>query len=105
MPIRHSYAGGLWRHYFWHVGGHKAEAFAVSSLNLLRSGYARGAQVTSSLKRTCGDCTLSCKVMAIEALAKPASAWCSHCRPSHGCAIYPERPTECEDFACLWLVN
>lgn len=25
--------------------------------------------------RQCGDCTLCCKVMAIEELAKPASAW------------------------------
>ncbi|WP_245477569.1 hypothetical protein [Bradyrhizobium guangxiense] len=32
--------------------------------------------MTSSAKRSCGDCTLCCKVMAIEATAKPASAWC-----------------------------
>jgi hypothetical protein len=25
--------------------------------------------------RQCGDCTLCCKVMAIEQLAKPANAW------------------------------
>jgi mannose-6-phosphate isomerase-like protein (cupin superfamily) len=43
--------------------------------------------------------------MAIEALAKPANAWCRHCKPGRGCAIYAERPTECENFACLWLVN
>jgi len=61
--------------------------------------------VTSSAKRSCGDCTLCCKVMAIEALAKPVNAWCSHCQPGRGCAIYAARPTECEDFACLWLVN
>ncbi|RXH25057.1 MULTISPECIES: hypothetical protein [Bradyrhizobium] len=61
--------------------------------------------VTASTKRRCGDCTLCCKIMAIEALAKPASAWCGHCRPGRGCAIYAGRPAECEDFACLWLVN
>ena len=61
--------------------------------------------MTSFVKRTCGDCTLCCKVMAIEALAKPANAWCRHCDPGRGCAIYAERPAECESFACLWLVN
>nr|WP_228747882.1 hypothetical protein [Bradyrhizobium sp. BR 10289] len=43
--------------------------------------------------------------MAIEALAKPAGSWCGHCKPGGGCAIYAERPTECEDFACLWLAS
>jgi hypothetical protein len=55
--------------------------------------------------RECGDCTLCCKVMAIEQLAKPASSWCPHCKPGHGCRIYPERPDECRSFNCLWLVN
>ncbi|MBR0777954.1 hypothetical protein JQ625_24245 [Bradyrhizobium diazoefficiens] len=61
--------------------------------------------MTSYARRTCGDCTLCCKVMAIEALAKPANAWCPHCGPGRGCAIYPARPDECKSFACLWLVN
>ena len=43
--------------------------------------------------------------MAIEALAKPAGSWCAHCKPGRGCAIYAERPAECGNFACLWLVN
>jgi hypothetical protein len=55
--------------------------------------------------RTCGDCTLCCKVMAIEQLAKPISSWCPHCRPGRGCLIYANRPAECRTFSCLWLVN
>jgi hypothetical protein len=43
--------------------------------------------------------------MAIEALAKPTSAWCPHCTPKRGCTIYRDRPAECADFSCLWLVN
>jgi hypothetical protein len=43
--------------------------------------------------------------MAIEALAKPAYTGCPHCRPGSGCAIYAERPAECENFGCLWLLN
>ncbi|WP_027527888.1 hypothetical protein [Bradyrhizobium sp. Ec3.3] len=61
--------------------------------------------MTSSIKRQCGDCTLCCKVMAIEALSKPVNVWCAHCRPGRGWAIYAERPPECESFSCLWLVN
>lgn len=53
--------------------------------------------------RTCGSCTLCCKVMAVEELGKPAGKWCSICSPTEGCYAYAERPKECRDFACLWL--
>ncbi|MGY3617750.1 hypothetical protein [Bradyrhizobium sp. USDA 10063] len=59
----------------------------------------------ASAKRLCDDCTLCCKVMAIEELAKPANYWCPHCRPGRGCAMYADRPAECENFSCLWLIN
>jgi hypothetical protein len=55
--------------------------------------------------RECGDCTLCCKVMAIEELAKPAGAWCRDCKPGRGCLIYADRPPECRSFSCLWLVD
>ncbi|MFC0284652.1 hypothetical protein ACFFJB_13745 [Camelimonas abortus] len=53
--------------------------------------------------RTCGSCTLCCKVMGIAALAKPRGRWCPRCRPGKGCASYATRPQECRSFACLWL--
>ncbi len=55
--------------------------------------------------RQCGDCTLCCKIMAIEELAKPAGQWCRHCEPSRGCLTYGTRPSECRDFDCLWLID
>lgn len=55
--------------------------------------------------RECGDCTLCCKVMAIETLAKPVGSWCPHCKPGRGCLIYANRPTECQSFSCLWLAD
>jgi hypothetical protein len=55
--------------------------------------------------RTCGDCTLCCKVMAIEELAKPAGQWCRHCKPGRGCLVYDSRPAECRGFSCLWLID
>jgi hypothetical protein len=58
-----------------------------------------------SAARTCGECTLCCKVMAIEELAKPVSSWCPHCKPGCGCLIHADRPAECRAFSCLWLVN
>jgi hypothetical protein len=61
--------------------------------------------VAPSSKKTCGDCTLCCKVMAIEEIAKPMSSWCPHCGPGRGCLIYPTRPAECQTFSCLWLID
>lgn len=55
--------------------------------------------------KTCGDCSLCCKVMAIEELAKPASSWCHHCKPGRGCRVYDARPAECRDYGCLWLID
>jgi hypothetical protein len=60
---------------------------------------------TVTANKICGGCTLCCKVMAIEQLAKPVGTWCPHCEPGRGCKIYPERPAECQTFSCLWLVN
>lgn len=59
----------------------------------------------NAVGRQCGDCTLCCKVMAIEELAKPANAWCPHCKPGRGCQTYANRPAECRSFGCVWLIN
>lgn len=55
------------------------------------------------LDRTCGRCTLCCKTVAVTELAKAPGAWCQHCQPAKGCAIYHSRPTGCRDFHCEWL--
>ena len=55
--------------------------------------------------RACGNCTLCCKVMAIEQLDKPAGRWCPHCDPGRGCLVHANRPDECQSFSCMWLVN
>lgn len=57
--------------------------------------------------RSCERCTVCCTVMRIDALDKPEGARCAHLR-SHGrpgCATYASRPTECREWACLWLVG
>jgi len=54
--------------------------------------------------RGCGDCSLCCKLIRVDAFAKAPGTWCSHCAPgSGGCTIYDSRPAECRDFYCAWL--
>jgi hypothetical protein len=56
-------------------------------------------------ERQCGSCTLCCKVMTIQELAKPAGQWCPHCAIGKGCGIYEDRPESCRLFKCVWLVD
>ena len=56
--------------------------------------------------RSCGECSLCCKLMGVPELKKPANTWCPHCRPgAGGCIVYTSRPATCRGFACEWLVN
>lgn len=55
------------------------------------------------LGRRCDSCTLCCKVLSIEELAKPKGNWCSHCDVGRGCRIYEQRPVECRNFYCGFL--
>jgi len=59
----------------------------------------------SSPRRTCGTCSLCCKLMHIVELNKPMGQWCPNCLKSGGCKIYETRPNECRDFDCEWLRN
>ena len=52
--------------------------------------------------RSCGVCTLCCRLPEIDLFDKPANAWCTHCVEGAGCSIYPDRPGVCRDFLCLW---
>ncbi|MCM2450518.1 hypothetical protein [Agrobacterium vitis] len=55
--------------------------------------------------RTCGTCTLCRRLPDIDALAKPANTWCTHCTAEKGCTIYLDRPQLCRDFLCLWMTS
>ncbi|HTV33623.1 MAG TPA: hypothetical protein VME69_11070 [Methylocella sp.] len=54
--------------------------------------------------KSCGACSLCCRVLEITELAKPAGKLCDNCSRdgSSGCAIYPRRPKVCRDYECLW---
>ena len=51
--------------------------------------------------KSCGDCGMCCKLLAIQALEKEAGDWCGHFK--RGCTIYADRPPACRSFICLWL--
>ena len=55
--------------------------------------------------RQCGSCTLCCKVLGVGELNKPKGQWCPHCSIGVGCGIYKQRPTECINFDCSWLLG
>jgi|tagenome__1003787_1003787.scaffolds.fasta_scaffold20872087_1 hypothetical protein len=54
--------------------------------------------------RSCGTCSLCCKVPHIAEFDKPAGKWCVHCRPGNGCGIHPTRPVSCRGFYCEWMI-
>lgn len=56
-------------------------------------------------KRSCGECSLCCKLMKVNELNKPFGKWCQHARQGHGCAIYAERPGQCRTWNCYWLAG
>lgn len=55
--------------------------------------------------RSCGTCTLCCRLPDINLFEKPANVWCRHCVEEKGCSIYEHRPSVCRDFLCLWMTD
>ena len=55
--------------------------------------------------RSCGTCTLCCRLPDIDLFDKPANAWCRYCMEGKGCSIYADRPSVCRDFLCLWMTD
>ena len=62
-------------------------------------------QAETPTGRTCGTCTLCCKILAVPEIDKPADRWCGHVVQGKGCGIYGERPNQCRTFDCLWLLE
>ena len=52
-------------------------------------------------ERSCGSCTVCCRVLEIRALDKPAGILCRH-NTGTACGIYRERPEACARWYCLW---
>ena len=54
------------------------------------------------MTRTCGECTLCCKLLPVRELNKPADTRCKFQRMT-GCRIYSKRPSSCRIWSCAWL--
>jgi len=54
------------------------------------------------MNRTCGACTLCCKLVPVVELEKKGGQRCRHQR-QNGCRIYPDRPLVCRLWNCAWL--
>lgn len=52
----------------------------------------------------CGGCAECCKIpyLKTQTFEKPSHTACQNCS-GNGCAIYWNRPLQCETFQCLWL--
>lgn len=48
---------------------------------------------------------LCCKVLYIKDFEKPPGVWCRHAAAGKGCTIYAERPSSCQTFYCLWMLD
>lgn len=55
--------------------------------------------------RSCGTCSMCCKIARVDYFKKPAGQWCVHCVIGKGCGIYETRPKVCRSFLCLWMQN
>jgi hypothetical protein len=54
--------------------------------------------------RSCGSCSLCCKVFSVPDVDSPRSVLCQHCIPGKGCSIHASRPAICRNFYCNWLL-
>jgi len=55
--------------------------------------------------KSCGPCTMCCKLLTVAELEKPAGTACRHLAKGGGCGIYETRPTACRTFECVWLMD
>src|SRR5712691_7239150 len=59
--------------------------------------------VPDAKPRSCGACMACCEILAVPSLAKPVRQPCPY--QCNGCGIYSDRPAECREFSCLWLMD
>jgi len=57
--------------------------------------------------RSCGSCSLCCRLLPQKELSKPALTRCQHQRHSEKgcCRIYARRPPSCMMWSCRWLTD
>jgi hypothetical protein len=61
----------------------------------------------STSKRSCGGCTLCCRLVPVKSLNKPGGTRCKHQRFRTGCVVHKKEgfPAECHLWSCYWLAT
>lgn len=55
--------------------------------------------------KSCGTCSLCCKVMAVTEIGKAAGAWCPRFAKGVGCTVHADKPQTCRRFQCYWSIS
>ena len=55
--------------------------------------------------RNCSGCTRCCELLSVAELDKPPMVACKHGVEARGCRIYRDRPAECRQFYCGYLLD
>jgi hypothetical protein len=55
--------------------------------------------------RSCGTCAMCCKVYDVPEVNKIGRNWCNNFKHGKGCEIYAERPSQCRQFFCNWMIH
>src|SRR5262245_34848103 len=55
--------------------------------------------------RSCGGCTLCCKLLPVPIFKKASGTPCQYQRFNKGCTIYARRPAACQYWSCRWLLS
>lgn len=58
----------------------------------------------TTTQKTCGTCSICCKIVAVAELNKPAHQWCVHNVPRKGCGIWGKHPDACKVWQCGWIL-
>ena len=53
----------------------------------------------------CEDCNMCCKLPEIPSVKKQSFKWCDSCNIGKSCKIYDDRPKECKEFYCAYILN
>ncbi len=62
----------------------------------------------STPARSCGGCTLCCKLLAVNELGKLAGQHCQHQSAAKGCKVYHDSrrmPGSCRLWNCQWIIG
>ncbi len=78
----------------------------VPKIRLEETSTEEREQIEAEVGRSCGSCSMCCKLLKVDAVESPRGSWCQHCKTGQGgCTIYEERPEVCSGFRCIWLTG